>query len=93
VLVDNPSHHPAGDFCLNGGTVRADGRARLTFSGMGAYAPALFEGVAPGARCPLSALLLPAMEGGRVSGERHGGLWMDVGTPERLAHLERALCL
>jgi len=93
VLVDNPTHNPGGDFCLIGGRVTAEGRARLTFSGIGAYAPALFAGVAPGARCPLAALLRPAMDGGRVSGERHAGLWMDVGTPERLAELERSLCL
>jgi N-acetyl-alpha-D-muramate 1-phosphate uridylyltransferase len=91
VLVDNPAHHPAGDFCLKGGQVTTDGRERLTFSGIGAYAPALFAGVTRGARCPLAALLRPAMQSGRVSGERHGGLWMDVGTPERLSELERAL--
>jgi MurNAc alpha-1-phosphate uridylyltransferase len=91
VLVDNPAHHAAGDFCLSGGRVTADGPERLTFSGIGAYSPALFAGVAPGARRPLAALLRAAMAAGRVSGERHGGVWMDVGTPERLVALERAL--
>src|SRR6266446_2505275 len=37
VLVDNPPHHPNGDFCLEAGLVRASGRQPLTFSGLGAY--------------------------------------------------------
>jgi MurNAc alpha-1-phosphate uridylyltransferase len=31
------------------------------------------------------------MAAGRVSGEHHAGRWVDVGTPERLAALDRAL--
>jgi MurNAc alpha-1-phosphate uridylyltransferase len=92
VLVDNPSHHPAGDFYLEHGAVTAaGGNAPLTFSGIGAYSPALFAEVAPGARCQLVALLKPALARGQVSGEHHRGRWMDVGTPERLAELERLL--
>jgi len=91
VLVDNPSHHPAGDFSLAGGKVSAEGMPRLTFSGIGAYSPALFAGVERGAKCQLIALLRPAMAQGRVAGEQHRGLWMDVGTPQRLADLERQL--
>ena len=93
VLVDNPAHHRGGDFCLHQGRVTAAGEERLTFSGMGAYAPALFAAVERGTRCQLAALLQPAMARGEVSGERHRGLWMDVGTPERLAALERTLAL
>lgn len=92
VMVDNPPHHPAGDFCLEQGSVAADGaRTRLTFSGIGVYTPALFAGVARGAKCQLAALLRPAMGEGQVRGEHHRGLWMDVGTPQRLADLERLL--
>ena len=91
VLVDNPSHHPGGDFVLAHGKVSAAGAARLTFSGIGVYAPALFAGVVRGARCQLAALLVPAMARGGVSGEHHRGLWMDIGTPERLAALDRML--
>jgi len=92
VLVDNPPHHPAGDFRLREGRVAADGDGpRLTFSGIGAYAPSLFAGVARGAKCQLVSLLMPAMGEGRVTGQHHPGLWTDVGTPQRLADLERAL--
>jgi MurNAc alpha-1-phosphate uridylyltransferase len=91
VLVDNPPHHPRGDFVLTAGKVSAEGAGRLTFSGIGVYAPALFAEVAPGARCQLVTLLQPAMARGLVTGERHCGLWMDIGTPLRLEALERAL--
>ena len=91
VLVDNPSHHPAGDFALAGGRVAREGAGLLTFSGIGVYSPALFAPVTPGVRCQLVALLAPAMARGLVSGEHHRGLWMDVGTPLRLEALERVL--
>ena len=92
VLVDNPSHHPDGDFCLEQGKVAADGtHPRLTFSGIGVYPPALFAPVARGAKCQLAALLRPAMAQGHVSGEHHRGLWLDIGTPQRLADLDRLL--
>jgi len=91
VLVDNPPHHPTGDFALASGSVSGDGPSRLTFSGIGVYAPALFAGIARGARRQLVALLAPAMARGLVSGEHHRGLWMDIGTPPRLEALERAL--
>ncbi|MGH8662534.1 MAG: N-acetylmuramate alpha-1-phosphate uridylyltransferase MurU [Burkholderiales bacterium] len=91
VLVDNPPHHPGGDFALAADKVSAEGGDRLTFSGIGVYAPALFAGVARGARCQLAALLAPAMARGLVTGEHFRGLWMDIGTPLRLEALERAL--
>jgi len=84
VLVDNPAHHPQGDFALENGRVRADGPSRLTFSGIGVYRPTLFSGSPPGP-FPLAPLLRRAMTAGQVSGERYAGVWFDIGTPERLA--------
>lgn len=91
VLVDNPAHHPQGDFALSADLVSAEGAGRLTFSGFGVYAPALFAGVARGSRCQLVTLLAPAMARRLVTGEHHRGLWMDIGTPLRLDALEHAL--
>jgi MurNAc alpha-1-phosphate uridylyltransferase len=91
VLVDNPPHHPAGDFALAGDRVANDGGTRLTFSGIGVYRPALFDGIAPGTRAPLAPLLRAAAALGRVTGERFAGRWVDVGTPERLARLDAEL--
>jgi MurNAc alpha-1-phosphate uridylyltransferase len=90
VMVDNPAHHPAGDFSLQGGRI-ADGGERYTFSGVGAYRPELFEPVAPHTRAQLAALLRPQIKAGRVSGEHHSGRWSDIGTPERLRALEAEL--
>ena len=91
VLVDNPVHHPAGDFALAGGRLANDGALRYTFSGIGIYHPSLFSGIVAGAKCQLAAVLRPQIEAGRVSGEHFRGRWTDVGTPERLAALDRAL--
>lgn len=91
VLVDNPDHHSEGDFHLNGNRVEAAGDGpRLTFAGVGCYRPELFAGCRPGA-FPLAPLLRAAMAGGRVSGEHYRGRWCDVGTPQRLERLDRAL--
>ena len=91
VLVPNPPHHPRGDFALRDGRVSGDGEAKLTFSGIGLYDPRLFAGIARGARASLAPLLRAAMEAGAVSGELHAGLWFDIGTPERLADIDRLL--
>lgn len=90
VLVDNPSHHPEGDFVLAEGQVRYKGGPRLTFSGIGVYRPAFFESAPPG-RFPLAPLLRAAMDRGAVTGERYAGRWVDVGTPQRLAALDALL--
>ena len=91
VLVDNPAHHPDGDFWLNGAGLTVDGDRRYTFSGIGIYSPRLFAGIERGTKCALGGLLRAAIARHRVSGERYCGYWLDVGTPERLAELERVL--
>ncbi|MBD9367822.1 N-acetylmuramate alpha-1-phosphate uridylyltransferase MurU [Xanthomonas sp. XNM01] len=103
VLVDNPDHHPDGDFVLGDGAgLRPDGAPRLTFSGLGVYRPALFArwpdviGDLPGVeqlppRFRLAPLLHAAIAQGRATGEHHRGRWTDVGTPERLEQLSRSL--
>ena len=40
-----------------------------------------------GVRAPLAPLLRRAMDAGRVSADLYSDLWVDVGTPERLAAL------
>jgi len=85
ILVDNPPHHPAGDFSLT------DDKARYTFSGIGIYRPALFAGIERGQAAPLAPLLHAAIAADQVSGEHHPGRWVDVGTPERLAALDAEL--
>jgi MurNAc alpha-1-phosphate uridylyltransferase len=88
VLVDNPDHHPGGDFALHGKQVALDG-ARLTFSGIAAYRPELFAGISRGAKAQLAPLLREHIAVQRVSGEHYRGRWHDIGTPERLAAINR----
>lgn len=84
VLIDNPPHHPSGDFTLQAGRVYETGAPTLTFAGIGLYRRALFDSCIPGT-FPLAPLLRAAMRRGKVSGEHYHGTWIDVGTPERLA--------
>ena len=91
VLVDNPPHHPAGDFSLEGDLVHAATNDRLTFSGIGAYRAALFGTVAPGSKHPLAPLLREQMAHGRITGEHFRGEWDDIGTPQRLSDLDMRL--
>ena len=89
ILVNNPDHHAAGDFCLQDERVtncNAANGERLTFSGIGVYRRALFSGNHP-ARFSLTPLLRSACDETRVSGEYYRGRWIDVGTLQRLNEL------
>ena len=91
VLVDNPPHHPGGDFCLSAsGQVSDSGRPKLTFAGIGLYRPSLFDEVADTVY-PLAPVLRHAMQKCLIKGLHHGGEWHDIGTPERLQWLDRRL--
>lgn len=90
VLVDNPAHHPSGDFALDRDRVLAEGSPKLTYSGIGVFRPAMFASLQPGER-PLRPVLNDAIEGNRVTGEHYDGSWMDIGSPERLAELDARL--
>lgn len=94
LLVDNPLHNPKGDFHLDpSGQVRdiQSGNAGLTFSGIGIYTPELFNSTSGLEPAPLAPLLRTAMQRNAVIGDRHAGQWMDIGTPERLQHLDTIL--
>ena len=91
VLVRNPPHHPHGDFALARGKVETAGSELLTFSGIGVYRPQLFAHIERGAKAPLAPILRVAIAQERVTGERYAGVWMDVGTPERLKKLDAML--
>lgn len=99
LMADNPPQHPEGDFVLE-----ADGRLidkpdtangsnvhPLTFTGIGVYQPVLFRSVQKGAHSRLAPLLRQAMQASLVIGTHHRGQWQDVGTPSRLASLDRHL--
>lgn len=86
-LVENPPHNPDGDFSLlPDGSVRPEvnGGNGLTFSGVGIYRPEMFDGIEAGSVAKLAPVLRGEMRQNRVSGQKHTGLWLDVGTVCRL---------
>jgi len=90
VLVNNPLQHPDGDFCLQGQRITSNS-PKLTFSGIGIYHTSVFEDIPNGGIAPLAPLLRAQIALGKVSGEQHLGVWVDVGTPQRLIELDRQL--
>lgn len=91
VMVPNPDYHPRGDFCLDAGRLRAEGGERLTFGNIGLYDLRLFDDIADGERRAMTPLYQEALADGRASGERHDGVWENVGTPAQLAALNARL--
>jgi MurNAc alpha-1-phosphate uridylyltransferase len=87
VLVDNPEHHPDGDFFFDHGRLSSRHGKRLTFSGIGYYRAELFDGCAASA-FGLAPLLRQAGARGLVAAEHYRGTWFDIGTPERLQALD-----
>lgn len=91
VVTDNPDHHPEGDFALQpDGTLTSEGGYKLTFTGISLLHRRLFTGLDDSAG-KLGPVLRRAMAHRRVRGLHHRGQWMDIGTPERLAELDRKL--
>ena len=94
IFVANPPQHAGGDFCLDGETVHYASSGigpTLTYAGTGVFSPEFFATVPAGAVMKMRPLLDAAIAHGKVSGERHNGRWVDVGTPERLAELDQEL--
>jgi len=90
VLVENPQHHPGGDFGLEPDGRVSSAPTTMTYAGVAVLDPRLFAGSGPGAY-PLRPLLDRALAGGGLTGQRHGGVWSDVGTPDRLQALDALL--
>lgn len=91
VLVPNPEQHQVGDFALDAqGLILNDSSLpKLTFSGISLLHPQLICQY-PNARkvFPLREAFAWALAQGRLKGERFDGLWLDVGTPARLAQAQ-----
>ncbi len=88
VLVPTPAHKERGDFDLEDGRVVDSDNPALTFSGVAVYRPEFFASCVAG-RFPLAPMLKAAARAGQLGGSLYEGLWEDVGTPERLAELNR----
>ena len=87
VLVENTKDNPNGDFYINQSGLIHDAAGyeskRLTFSGISVLHRNLFKGykTQPMSLVPLLKL---AMGKNLVTGQVHDGVWIDVGTPQRL---------
>jgi len=90
VLVPNPAHQPQGDYGIDPDSLLTIDEPKLTFAGLSLLSPELFLGLTPGRR-PLSQVFDDAIAVGSLSGQIHSGLWIDVGTPERLAEARAEL--
>lgn len=92
VMVANPAHHSGGDFSLDGDrVVYAHGEQTYTYAGIAVFSPSFFANIKRGEIMKLRPLLDAAIAAGTLTGERHSGRWVDVGTPQRLAELDTEL--
>mgnify|MGYP000137748619 CR=1 FL=1 len=86
IMVDNPNHHPAGDFVLDDGLIQLpkDSTERtVTFAGLGVFSTELFGQLPEGHR-RLRPVLESAIRAEQLTGTHFKGQWLDLGTPERL---------
>jgi MurNAc alpha-1-phosphate uridylyltransferase len=84
VLVPNPPHNTQGDFGIDGGGYVTAAAPLSTYAGVAVFDPRLFAGFPPGRR-KLKPLLDAAIARRELKGLEFSGVWLDVGTPERLA--------
>lgn len=95
LMVANPEHNPAGDFLLQSDGLLANKEQStgepLTYAGIAVLHRDLFLPDKPIGKEPLAPLLRAAAPLGKVSGRKHQGEWLDIGTPERLQQLDQAL--
>ena len=95
VMVRNPEHHSKGDFHLNSlGMIEhcSELNTSVTYSGVSIIDPLKFK-LYPNIRqkFPLKEVLDWFIARQAISGELYDGIWVDVGTPERLERLKSLL--
>ncbi len=86
IMVDNPPHHPEGDFGIEAGGAIVTRAPCFTYSGVSVMRPA-FVADEPLERFMLRKKMLEAIPDGSIMGTLYQGYWCDVGTPERYQQL------
>ena len=81
---------PAGDFALIDGRIAAARASRKTFASIGLYDTALFREAPRATKLKLLPYFERWIAARLVSGEHFDGRWVNVGTPEDLAELDRS---
>ena len=80
-MIENPPHHPRGDFYAHELNMVDTGK-RYTYSGVGYFNPSLFKDKQ--GKFPLSDIIKLAIMNKCISAELYRGIWHDVGTGSRL---------
>jgi N-acetyl-alpha-D-muramate 1-phosphate uridylyltransferase len=97
-LVNNPEHNKNGDFIFNNNQLKniepienskLKNEFTYTFSGISIFRPEFFKGENTEQTLKLGPMIKKAVSQGRVSAHLLHCAWTDVGTPERLATLNK----
>ena len=88
-LVDNPHHHPQGDFGLEGGMVVGEPEPGYTYSGVSVWDEEVFSGFASGEAFSLTVPMRQLMACSKLAGMIHHGQWFDIGRPRDLMMARR----
>lgn len=88
MLVPTPAHKEKGDFSLRNSRVTCAEDPGLTYSGIARYKTTFFDSAGSG-RFSVAPMLFAAARRGELSGSLYEGVWEDIGSPERLAQLNR----
>ena len=92
VLVNNPEHHPQGDFSIAAGRLLERREPAYTFSGVSVLHPQLIATYPQRRACfPLVEVFREGIAQGQLTAQHYGGRWCDVGTVERLRGLDGCL--
>ncbi len=96
-MVANPEYHSDGDFAYHEGSAllhplaqHSSAMPSMTYAGIGLFHEDFFRAYDPGYR-PLAPLLHEHIAREQVQGCVISDYWLDVGTPERLAELDKHL--
>lgn len=79
VVVDNPPHHPDGDFSLNHGIISITGSPKWNYAGIALLHPQLLRGLLPTPQGFMS-LIESALAKQLISGEHYQGVWHNIGS-------------
>lgn len=89
VMIDNPWHHPNGDFCLRNDLICFANNDKVTYANIALLDPKLFHNTDDKIKFPLIDVLTPAITNQHVSGQLFAGLWHNIGTQKEIELIEQ----
>jgi len=88
-LVDNPAHHPNGDFAIKNGLANLQKQPRYTFSGVSLWHERILKEYAANTSFSLLKPIKHMLKEKRCAAEHHRGQWFDIGRPKDLIRANR----